>query len=99
MSVVYDEEIDENKRAMRDHLEAFPDLEQQMYLTSREDVLKAERTAIGDAAARGLISRDVYEELIGETDRRLAALEALTPDSDSGLFEQGSIDQRENSSS
>ncbi len=79
MGRVYDEEIDENKRALRDHLEAFPELEQGMYLTAREDVLKAERMAIGDASARGLISKPVYEELIRDTDRQLAALTVLTP--------------------
>ena len=79
MGEVYDEEIDENKRALRDHLEAFPELEQGMYLTAREDVLKAERMAIGDAAARGFISTEVYEELIHDTDRRLAALAVLVP--------------------
>jgi CPA1 family monovalent cation:H+ antiporter len=79
MGAVYDEEIDDNKKAMRDHLESFPELEQTMYLTAREDVLKAERIAIGDAAARGFISHEIYEELIHDTDRRLAALGALSP--------------------
>lgn len=79
MGAVYDEEIDENKKAMRDHLESYPELEQTMYLTAREDVLKAERIAIGDAAARGFISHEIYEELIHDTDRQLAALGALGP--------------------
>ncbi len=81
MNEVYDEEIDENKRALRDHLEAFPELEQGMYLTAREDVLKAERMAISDAATRGFISTEVHDELIHDTDRRLAALAILIPTS------------------
>ena len=80
MSAVYDDEIDENKKAMRDHLESYPELEQTMYLTAREDVLKAERIAIGDAAARGFVSHEIYEELIHDTDRQLAALGALSPE-------------------
>jgi hypothetical protein len=83
MSAVYDEEINDNKRALRDHLESFPELEQEMYLTAREDVLKAERTAIADAAARGFISQEIYEELVKEVDWKLASLELINPDTES----------------
>lgn len=85
MSAVYDEEIEESRRTMRDHLESYPELEQEMYLKARADVLKAERSAVSDAAARALISLEVQEELISETDRRLAALELLMSDSPAGL--------------
>lgn len=84
MSAVYDEEIEEARRAMRDHLEAFPELEREMYLKARADVLKAERHAVSDAAARALIPLEVQDELISETDRRLAALDVLISD-DAGL--------------
>jgi CPA1 family monovalent cation:H+ antiporter len=80
MSAVYDEEIEDARRAMRDHLEAFPELEREMYLKARADVLKAERHAVSDAAARALIPLEVQDELIGETDRRLAALDVLMSD-------------------
>jgi hypothetical protein len=46
--------------------------------------LKAERTALADAAARGFISQDVYEELVKEVDWKLASLELITPDTRSG---------------
>lgn len=85
MSDVYDEEIEDARRAMRDHLEAYPELEQEMYLRARTDLLKAERNAISDAAARALIPREVLEELIDETDRRLAALDLLMADHATGL--------------
>lgn len=85
MSNVYDEEIEDARRAMRDHLEAYPELEQEMYLRARTDLLKAERNAISDAAARALIPREVLEELIDETDRRLAALDLLMADHATGL--------------
>lgn len=85
MSVVYDEEIDDARQAMRDHLEAYPELEREMYLKTRADVLKAERSAVNDAAARALIPMEVLDELIGETDRRLAALDLLIADHTAGL--------------
>lgn len=77
MGAVYDEEIDEIKRALRDHFEDYPELEREMYLQARGDVLKAERNAVSDIVARGFISREVYEALIHDTDRRLAVLDAL----------------------
>lgn len=85
MSDVYDEEVEDARRAMRDHLEAYPELEREMYLKARTDLLKAERNAISDAAARALIPREVLEELIDETDRRLAALDLLMADHATGL--------------
>jgi|CXWK01.1.fsa_nt_gi CPA1 family monovalent cation:H+ antiporter len=85
MSAVYDEEIDEARQAMRDHLEDYPQLEREMYVKARADLLKAERSAVSDAAARALISIEVVDELIGETDRRLAALDLLMTDSSASL--------------
>lgn len=93
MSTVYDEEIDENKRSLRDHLMAYPELEQEMYLTSRVDVLKAERTAVADAAARSFISRDVYEELAGDLDRRLSALEMLATGPEHKILKSSNVDR------
>jgi CPA1 family monovalent cation:H+ antiporter len=77
MDAVYGEEIDQHKLALRDHLQAFPELEQEMLLQAREDVLKAERSAITDAARRGLIAEEVHEEVIRATDKRMAALELI----------------------
>ncbi len=77
MRSVYDAEIDEHKLALRAHLQAYSELEQEMYLQAREDVLIAERSAISDAARRGFISEEVHHNLIREADNRLAALHAI----------------------
>lgn len=77
MNAVYDDEINETKLAMRDHLEAFPELEQEMFLQARGDVLKAERAAITNAMQQDIISEKVHHELSTEADNRLAALDII----------------------
>jgi CPA1 family monovalent cation:H+ antiporter len=77
MSDVYEEELETLKERLRDHLETYPELEQELYLQVRADVLRAERSAITDAARRGFISEEVHTELASEADRRMAALELV----------------------
>lgn len=77
MHQVYEESIDRHKSALQAHLAGFPELEQELFLQAREDVLKAERSAISDAWRRGLISQEVYDELSGEVNNRMAALEII----------------------
>jgi CPA1 family monovalent cation:H+ antiporter len=77
MSEVYESQIQQGNRAFRDLLHDYPELEQTMVLQARRDALRAERTAIGDAARRGLISDDVYHQLIRETDNQAAALDVI----------------------
>ncbi len=77
MDAVYDAEIAHHKAALREHLQSYPELEQDMYLQARADVIKSERNAYGDAARRGFISDEMYEELIEKADKRLAALELI----------------------
>ncbi|MEJ2746972.1 MAG: cation:proton antiporter, partial [Anaerolineae bacterium] len=77
MDAVYEAEIAHHKAALRKHLQAYPELEQDMYLQARTDVIKAERNAYSDAARRGFISDEMYEELVEEADKRLAALELI----------------------
>ncbi len=48
-----------------------------MYLQAREDALIAERSALGEASRRGLISNEVYDELIVKLNNRIAALEII----------------------
>jgi len=59
------------------------DLEQEVLLQARQEALRAERVALGDALRRGLISEEVYQQLTNEVDRRLQAVtliaEAVTP--------------------
>lgn len=77
MDQVYGEEISRTQADIRTHLQEFPELEQEMYLQAREDVLRAERTAISNAAIRGFISDEVEHALSRELDNRLAALEMI----------------------
>ncbi len=85
MRAVYDAEINDSKLALRAHLQAYSELEQEMYLQAREDVLVAERGAISDAVRRGFISEDVHHDLIREADDRLAALHAIQENRGLGL--------------
>jgi CPA1 family monovalent cation:H+ antiporter len=74
---VYDEEINQSKLDIRDHLEAHPELEQDLFLQARTDALRAERSAITDAMQRDLISESVHEELVHAADHRMAALDLI----------------------
>lgn len=76
-SAVYDEEINRSKLDIRDHLEAHPELEQDLFLQARTDALRAERSAITNAMQRDLISETVHEELVDAADHRMAALELI----------------------
>jgi hypothetical protein len=58
-------------------MRTYPELEQEIVLQAREDVLRAERSAVADLNRRGLISEQVYHDLIRETDSRTAALELI----------------------
>jgi CPA1 family monovalent cation:H+ antiporter len=77
MSAVYEQNQNRLNMELRDLLYDYPELEQAMILQARRDLLQAERTALSDAARRGLIPEDVYHELILETDNRLAAVEVI----------------------
>ncbi|MEM7115218.1 MAG: Na+/H+ antiporter [Chloroflexota bacterium] len=77
MGNVYDNEIANQKAELGDLLEKYPELEQEMYLQAREDVLRAERSAVADAARRGLISEDAHHALTRDLNEQVAALELL----------------------
>lgn len=74
---VYNEEINQTKLELRDHLEAHPEIEQDLFLEARTDALRAERSAVTDAMHRDLISEQIYEELVHEADNRLGALDLI----------------------
>jgi len=76
-SAVFNEEINESKLAIRDHLEAHPELEQDLFLQARTDALRAERSAITDAMQRDMISELVHEELVHTVDNRMGALDLI----------------------
>ncbi len=77
METIYKSEIAHHKSLLRQHLQAYPELEQEMYFQARMNVIKAERSAYSDAAQRGIISEHMYEALIEETNDRLAAVGLL----------------------
>lgn len=73
----YEDEVTDARSDLRDHLRAFPELEQEMVLQARTNLLRAERVAVGDAALRGLINEEVQAELLQEVDNRMAALDVI----------------------
>jgi CPA1 family monovalent cation:H+ antiporter len=74
VSAVYTDDINKTKLTIRDHLEAHPELEQDLFIQARTDALRAERSAITDAMQSDLISEDVHEEIAREVDEQLAAI-------------------------
>lgn len=74
VSSVYNEDINETKLTIRDHLEAHPEIEQDLFIQARTDALRAERSAITAAMQSDLISEDVHEEIAKEVDEQLAAI-------------------------
>lgn len=74
---VYNEEINKTKVDIRDHLEAHPEIEQDLFLQARTDALKAERSAVTEAMQVDLISQQIFEELVHEADNRLGALDLI----------------------
>lgn len=77
MGEVYDEEINASRDKLLAHLQHYPEMEQELFLQAREDVLKAERRAVSDAQLRGLITEEVHSEMIEELNNRLAAIDIL----------------------
>ncbi len=77
MDAVYSAEIQTSKRAVSDHLERYPDLEQDMFLQVRADLLSAERAALGEALGAGFLSEDTYEEMVRDINDRMAALDVI----------------------
>lgn len=77
MADVYTYDLRQLNQDLRDLLHDYPELEQAMVLQARADLLQAERTALGDANRRGLISEEVLNELVVEMDNRSAALDSI----------------------
>jgi monovalent cation:H+ antiporter, CPA1 family len=77
VNAIYNEDINQTKLELRNHLEAHPEIEQDLFLQARTDGLRAERSAVTDAMQRDLISEQIHEELIHEADNRLGALDLI----------------------
>lgn len=89
MDEVSAQELAEREEALRGHLEAHPELEQEMILQARADALRAERTAITSARQRGLISDEVQAELSRDVDDRAAGLAIIDENRDLGHRQDG----------
>ncbi len=74
---VYDQEIEERDGELQQLLLEYPELEQELVLQARRDLLRAERTAVADALRRGLVQQEVYDELVRDIDYRAEALNSI----------------------
>ncbi|MCB9434823.1 MAG: Na+/H+ antiporter [Ardenticatenaceae bacterium] len=77
MDAVYDADIVRHKADLSVHLQQFPELEQAMYLQARLDMLRAEKSALADAAQRGLVGEEVQHALARQLNDQVAALELI----------------------
>ncbi len=84
MTTIYNQELEMHKQALRQHMQSFPELELEMFLQTRADVLKAERLSLTESLTRGFVSEQIYHELIHEADRKAAALEWVKEHRDLG---------------
>jgi CPA1 family monovalent cation:H+ antiporter len=93
MAGLYQGELAGDAEELRDHLRRYPELETDMYVQARADTLRAERSALQDAARRGLIADDVLTELTADINDHLAALEFIEGDARQGDIVQVPSDQ------
>ncbi|MDH3261161.1 MAG: Na+/H+ antiporter [Acidimicrobiia bacterium] len=84
MAGLYMGELARDGEELRNHLRRYPELETDMYIRARTDTLRAERSALQDAARRGLIAEDVLTELTADINDHLAALEFIEGDARQG---------------
>jgi CPA1 family monovalent cation:H+ antiporter len=81
-------ELAERDRELRQMLERYPGLAMELALQARQDMLRAERTALGEAARRDVISEELQEKMIEDVDARSEMVEQIskmmdqTPDFD-----------------
>ncbi|MDF1596114.1 MAG: Na+/H+ antiporter [Acidimicrobiia bacterium] len=88
MADLYKGELIRDGDALREHLRRHPELETDIYIRARTDTLRAERSALQDAARRGLIAEDVLHELTADLNDHLAALEFIEGDARQGDIPQ-----------
>jgi hypothetical protein len=63
---------------VRDALRADPALEAQELDVARQEALRAQRGALQDLRRDGLISDEVFDDLVTEVDAKLSAVETRT---------------------
>ena len=93
MADLYKGELASDAEELRDHLRRYPELETDMYIQARTDTLRAERSALQDAARRGLIAEDVLRDLSADLNDHLAALEFIEGDARQGDIVQAQPDE------
>jgi CPA1 family monovalent cation:H+ antiporter len=70
-------ELTEQDSAVRNMLHRYPNLSIELALQARYSILDAERTALGEAMRREVISDEIQEALLEELDARIQALEII----------------------
>jgi len=71
-------ELDEQlTKDLTDLFAEHPEMEKEVIIQARREALRAERSSLGDALHRGLLSDEVYTELAEEIDRRIEALSVI----------------------
>jgi CPA1 family monovalent cation:H+ antiporter len=77
LDATYEDEINELRMGTKIHLQKYPELEMEVLMQARVDLLRVERSAISEAARRGLVSNELHQQMAREADNRLAALELI----------------------
>jgi CPA1 family monovalent cation:H+ antiporter len=85
LDATYEDEINELRARTKIHQQKYPELEMEVLLRARVDMLRAERSAISDAAHRGFVSAELHQKMAREADERLAALELIRANHLEGL--------------
>lgn len=70
-------ELTEHDLVVRDLLHRYPSLSVELALQARYSILDAERTALGEALRREVISERIQEEMLEDLDARIQALEII----------------------
>jgi len=72
------EELKQHDQEVRDMLHRYPGMEMELAIQTRRLVLQAERTALGQAVQREVLSEEIQEDLIEELDAHIQAVELLS---------------------
>jgi CPA1 family monovalent cation:H+ antiporter len=70
-------ELAEHDQAVRDLLHRYPGMEIELAILARQDMLRAERTALAEAVRLDIISEDVEDDMLEELDARIEVLDLI----------------------
>jgi CPA1 family monovalent cation:H+ antiporter len=71
------DELRQFDQEVRDMLHRHPGMEMDLAIQTRRMILRTERTALGEAVRREIISEDLLDKMIEELDARLEAIEQI----------------------